>query len=176
MTKNVVVIGKPGAGKTSLIHKLTGLSKELMPTVGPEVYALKRDDVVVHVWDTPGQDKYSSISKGLVASAALVLACSEDGTWVETPRGTPELRVRTKDDLNRPWFAADLATSALSGAGVRGLFDAIFCLVSAPPVVGGSGCCGWGCSAVATHTTVDQYRLDLITNAPQLKSEKACLP
>ena len=171
MTRNVVVLGKPGVGKTSLIHALTGLSKELVPTTGPEVYALKRGEEVVHLWDTPGQDKYASISSKLVNSADLVLSCSDDGLWVETPRGTPELRVRTKDDLNQPWFSADLATSALSGAGVRGLFDAIFCLLAAPPCVGGSGCCGWGCSAVATHTTVEQYRLDLLTTPPKRQKQ-----
>lgn len=164
MTKNVVVLGKPGVGKTSLIHALTGLSKELAPTIGPEVYALTRDSEVVHLWDTPGQDRFASISSNLIGIADLVLSCSEDGSFVQTPKGTPELRVRTKDDLNKPWFPADLATSAFSGAGVRSLFDAIFCVLASPPVVA-SGCCGWGCSAVATHTTIEQYRLDLLTSS-----------
>lgn len=162
MTKNVVVVGKPGVGKTSLIHALTGLSRELAPTVGPEVFAIQRDSEVVHLWDTPGQDRYASISARLLEGADLVLSCSADGQFVSVPAGVQALKVRTKDDLNNPWFPADLATSSVSGSGVRALFDAVFAVLAVPAV--GSSCCCAPWSIRATHTQVEQFRLDLLVN------------
>lgn len=157
-----VFVGKPGAGKTSLVHALSGLSKELSPTVAPAVFAIQRGGQVIHLWDTPGQDRFASVSEDLLSQANLVVACSCDGAWGNSPNTSNVLRVRTKDDLNAPWFPADMACSSLTGCGVRAVFDAIFELVGPPAA--DTTCCCWGCSLVATHSavSVDQYRLDLL--------------
>ena len=151
-TPSVVVVGAPGVGKTCLIHSLTKLSRDLGPTTQPEAYCLSRDNKLLIVWDTPGQDKYASFSKSLLEQATLVVSCSDTGKWQDLGAGSDKavLRVRTKDDLGLSWFQADLATSSLTGSGVRTLFDALFELTDLaakhvvehqPPLVGGQGCC-----------------------------------
>ena len=154
---DVVVIGPPGAGKTSLCMALSGLSKDIAPTVMPELYAVSRGDVIVHLWDTPGQGKYSSVSKHLIGRAALAVSCSADGNFVESP--IPAVMVRTKNDLNAPWFHADIATSAHSGENVSILKDMIMAKV-AGEVPAAGGCCT-GCTAKATHTKTDAYALEI---------------
>ena len=116
--KSVVLVGPTGAGKTCLAHALSGLSKAVVPTIGPELYALQRDTLVVHLWDTPGQGQFASVSAPLLDRAELILLCSCDGKYSDAGK-RPFLKVRTKDDLGAPWFPADLATSAVTGAGIQ---------------------------------------------------------
>ncbi len=164
--KAVVLLGPPGSGKTTLAHALSRHSRELTATTAPEAYALQFCGRVVLLWDTPGQGAYASVAKHLLNDADLVLLCSETGLFPENTAGCPALKVRTKDDLGRPWFKADIATSGTAGTGVQELFHAIFTLTEdGPEVDPGCGCCGFGCSGVSaavTHSKVEQYRLDLL--------------
>ena len=191
-TPSVVVVGAPGVGKTCLIHSLTKLSRDLGPTTQPEAYCLSRDNKLLIVWDTPGQDKYASFSKSLLEQATLVVSCSDTGKWQDPQSGTQGsdraavLRVRTKDDLGLSWFQADLATSSLTGSGVRTLFDALFELTDlaaqhtgsrgSPQLVGDQGCCccfsrprrgeqggtGWPTGVKLTRQQLEEWRLELI--------------
>lgn len=188
-TPSVVVVGAPGVGKTCLIHSLTKLSKDLSPTTQPEAYCLSRDNKLLIVWDTPGQDKYASFSKSLLEQATLVVSCSDTGKWQEQSltqcaSAPAVLRVRTKDDLGLSWFQADLATSSLTGSGVRTLFDALFELTDlaaqhagsrgSPQLVGDQGCCccfsrqsskqgtGFPVGLKLTRQQLEEWRLELI--------------
>lgn len=187
---SVVFVGPPGVGKTSLIHRLTQLSRPLAATSGPEAYALSREGHTLLVWDTPGQDRFGSFSDKLLAEASLVVSCSDTGAYTRPSSSGSWLRVRTKDDLQLGWFPADLATSAKTGQGVRELYDALFALTQSaqraaeraeaqPPLVGG-GCCCAGSAEIAhklcdirgvkvTHTQLDEWRLELMNATPVAK-------
>ena len=123
---DVVVTGPPGTGKTSLCMALSGLSKELKPTVQSELYVINMGDVVIHLWDTPGQGKYSSISNALRHKAHLNVSCASDGHFIDTKEIKQSIKVRTKNDLNAPWFYADIATSSVTLENVSILRDMIY--------------------------------------------------
>lgn len=157
---DVVVTGPPGTGKTSLCMALTGLSKELRPTVQPELYVIDMGDIIVHIWDTPGQGMYSSISNTLRHKAALNISCASDGHFIETKELKAAIKVRTKNDLNAPWFHADIATSAKTLENVSILKDMVYHELMKEDTA--PSCCG--CRAIraeATHTTHEAYSIEL---------------
>lgn len=156
---DVVVTGPPGAGKTSLCMALSGLSKELKPTVQPELYVIDMGDLIVHIWDTPGQGRYSSISNALRHKAALNVSCSSDGHFIETKELKAAIKVRTKNDLNAPWFHADIATSAVTLENVSILRDMMYHELMKDADGKGCGCTGF--KAEAKHSTHEAYSIEL---------------
>lgn len=130
----VVIAGPPNAGKSSLFNALLGTERALVT----EIPGTTRDAIEAHAdflgWpirlvDTAGlgtaMDRLDALGQGMsrryVAAADLVLVCDDGrGGVAEAHRpaaGVPELRVRTKADLD-PAASGGLRVSALTGAGL----------------------------------------------------------
>lgn len=73
-TYKVVFVGDSGVGKTSIIKAFIGEDiKELRTTVGADIYAFKRDDFVVAVWDFAGQRWFREIIAEFLKGTILVV-------------------------------------------------------------------------------------------------------
>ena len=54
---HLLILGLDGAGKTTILYKLSGDDVETEPTIGFNVESLKFRNVNLNVWDIGGQDK-----------------------------------------------------------------------------------------------------------------------
>lgn len=79
--RNVVFVGPPGVGKTSIIHRLIGSSfSDTRSTTALCVYRFEGDAidsngqiVKTFIWDTPGDDRYSWQADRVSSRADLIV-------------------------------------------------------------------------------------------------------
>jgi small GTP-binding protein len=112
LKKSVILLGKSGSGKTSLIEKYT--SGRFWPHVGATV-GVHMKDKTLQVWgksvklmflDTSGQDRFDSISKSFFrkAQAALLLYDVQDRVSFELlTKYIDWMREHQGDDEPLPW-------------------------------------------------------------------------
>lgn len=135
---NVVIAGRPNAGKSSLLNALLGYDRAIVSDVPGTTRdsvedTLEIEGVRFRLVDTAGlresEDKIEKIgierAKRLVRSADLLLFLSEEWTKEDDAllsewEGLPRLIVCTKRDLGRG-FPADAIVSSRTGEGVEEL-------------------------------------------------------
>lgn len=71
-----VLIGPSGAGKTTLFHRLllNDTPTHSLPTISPFVSSFSLRGAKVMLWDTAGQEQYSSVTKTCLRNADICLA------------------------------------------------------------------------------------------------------
>jgi GTP-binding protein Era len=158
------LLGRPNAGKSTLLNALLGeklaiVSPKAQTTRGRLLGAVHRPDAQILLVDTPGvhrgQARFNQdMSEAALESAARadvrVLLLDARASWGEVEAQlaelpAPRLLVRTQCDLvRRPLpvpeavvagFAAELEISALTGAGLPQLLDAIAALLPESPAL-----------------------------------------
>lgn len=81
VTLKLLVVGDAGIGKTALVHRYAGgdWDAKYNPTVGIDLKITKvqmdQAQLRVQIWDTSGDDKYLSITKGYYAQADGIVLC-----------------------------------------------------------------------------------------------------
>jgi small GTP-binding protein len=77
----VVLLGGVGVGKTSLLHRFTTdeFAADLYHTIG-QTYVKKvveagGEQVLLHLWDTPGQEQFAADSALILREAHCCIAC-----------------------------------------------------------------------------------------------------
>lgn len=105
MSENkIIVIGQSATGKTSIIQRCLNLGLEDETTIGVSFYRLlispKSSDTFLNIWDTSGQERYSSLSKIYVRDA-LCAVIVFDVTDIESFRAL-NMWKRTVDDFDVP--------------------------------------------------------------------------
>ena len=139
-----VVVGDTGVGKTALCVRLedasdtateqVGFPSGHRPTVSASVASIRRGDRKINLWDTAGQEKYSSLVPLYVRGAGLAVVVGDERhskeyyeQWERKIRDTNEkcriLRVKNKRDLNEEEIEGAVLVSALSGVGVTNLVE-----------------------------------------------------
>lgn len=111
-TSRIVVVGDSNAGKTSLMGVVCrGSTAATSPTVGFEFSALRRENDVVHFWDTAGMERFRCITPNyfrkidacwVVVDASDVDRKGQALYWLDFARkhtDRPLLLVLTKTDL-----------------------------------------------------------------------------
>ena len=145
---NVVIAGRPNAGKSSLLNRLAGYDAAIVtPVPGTTRDVLRErihiDGLPVHVIDTAGLRETEDLvegegvrrARGEIARADLVLYVidSADPPTVGAladelaglPAGVPVIEVWNKTDLKDAPGAAPLPVSAVTGAGLDALRERI---------------------------------------------------
>lgn len=148
---NVVLVGRPNAGKSTLLNALAGQERAVVsPVAGTTRDALSAEVTlprgVVRVTDVAGLDPYDpddEIERQMRAQSHRAAQAADVVVWVEDPADPgppppaisrpPDLFVRSKLDLHTPAQASDpreqsVAVSAVSGVGMdrlRARLDAI---------------------------------------------------
>jgi small GTP-binding protein len=81
VTLKLLVVGDAGIGKTALVNRYAGgdFDAKYNPTVGIDLKITKvqmdQTQLRVQIWDTSGDDKYLSITKGYYAQADGIVLC-----------------------------------------------------------------------------------------------------
>ena len=134
---NVVMIGPPNIGKSSLLNRLTGrdvvITMDEPGTTRDYVTALiELGGLVIRWHDTPGQRRSDDIiemdalhrTKRLIEDAdMLILARDTTSSWIESER-EPDLRLSLKSDLGL-CRDADVCVSSHTGEGLIELVECV---------------------------------------------------
>lgn len=144
----VVFLGDGGVGKTALLKRHTQdiYEKVYYPTLGAEVHPIpfqtNYGPIVLNIWDTAGQEKYSGLREGyLIGASQAVIFYSADSrlsaehmAFWETVCGTvPSFKVGTKADLRGAKPKMDLGTmlfSVKTGNGLAEFWNALLAKVT----------------------------------------------
>lgn len=148
----VAIVGKPNAGKSSLLNRLLGSNRAIVSPVAGTTRDTIEESVVLggrlfHLIDTAGlRDTADSVEREGVARAEMAISGADivlhlvDGT--DSPAGREwipqSLEVANKCDL--PDFQADeraIAVSSLTGEGMSGLVARLVGRSQSPGVSGG---------------------------------------
>ncbi len=144
----VVFLGDGGVGKSTLLQRHLRGKFEVVyhPTMGAEVYPLQFDTnhgkVVLNIWDTAGQEKYSGLRDGYLLNAHLaVLFYSVDSKttaknlafWeadVHKVGEIPMMTVGTKYDLGDKNRLDTLRVSIKTGQGMETFWNNVLAKVT----------------------------------------------
>ena len=141
----VVFLGDGGVGKTALLkrHIENRFEKVYYPTLGAEVYPIlfntNYGPIVLNIWDTAGQEKYSGLREGyLIGASQAVIFYSADSrlsaehmAFWETVCGTvPSFKVGTKADLGNKVGLNTMLLSAKTANGVAEFWNALLAKVT----------------------------------------------
>ncbi|MDR3523284.1 MAG: tRNA uridine-5-carboxymethylaminomethyl(34) synthesis GTPase MnmE [Acetobacteraceae bacterium] len=134
----IAIVGAPNAGKSTLLNALCRRDIAIVsPIAGTTRDVLEArivlEGVPVTLLDTAGlRDTVDPIeaegvrrARARLQEADMVLALSEDGAWPDVSDGSVMLHVRTKSDVSSAAVGADVAISAVSGAGMTELLTAL---------------------------------------------------
>ena len=97
----VIVVGRQGAGKTSLIHRLvhSKFDPNYVPTVGiefqPKDMVVDQERVQLHIWDTAGQEKFKALVRCFyhhAICAVFVYAVNDRSSFNDVPLWVAEAR------------------------------------------------------------------------------------
>lgn len=136
----VVLIGPANAGKTTLLKKLENKDcLQPQPSVGASYAKVDIDGLIVHIWDTAGEERYASIMPNYTRDADLILYCTTANDTPIIPDFIDPAKVThvtTKNDLSRKLSASSqvrisqtlgteevphISTSGKTGDGVHDL-------------------------------------------------------
>ena len=141
----VVFLGDGGVGKTALLkrHIENRFEKVYYPTLGAEVYPIlfntNYGPIVLNIWDTAGQEKYSGLREGyLIGASQAVIFYSADSrlsaehmAFWETVCGTvPSFKVGTKVDLGNKVGLNTMLLSVKTANGVAEFWNALLAKVT----------------------------------------------
>ncbi len=142
----VVFLGDGGVGKTALLKRHTQdiYEKVYYPTLGAEVHPIpfqtNYGPIVLNIWDTAGQEKYSGLREGyLIGASQAVIFYSADSrlsaehmAFWETVCGTvPSFKVGTKADLRGAKLAlGTMLLSVKTANGVAEFWNALLAKVT----------------------------------------------
>lgn len=144
-TYKVVLLGDGGVGKTTLIqrHVQNIFQPIYKPTIGAEVHPIPFDTnygrIVLNIWDTAGQEKYSGLREGyLIGASQAVIFYSADSrlsaehmAFWETVCGTvPSFKVGTKVDLGNKVGLNTMLLSVKTANGVAEFWNALLAKVT----------------------------------------------
>lgn len=125
----VVIAGPPNAGKSSLLNALVGREAAITSEIPGTTRDLVEAPVAIGgvpflLVDTAGlRETEDAIEAIGVARAEASVAAADVVLWLGPPAAAPldAVRVHTKADLGPSPGGADLAVSAMTGAGLEGL-------------------------------------------------------
>ena len=144
----VVFLGDGGVGKTALLKRHTQdiYEKVYYPTIGAEVHPIpfqtNYGPIVLNIWDTAGQEKYSGLREGyLIGASQAVIFYSADSRlsaehmvfWESVCGTVPSFKVGTKADLRGVKPKMDLGTmlfSVKTGNGLAEFWNALLAKVT----------------------------------------------
>lgn len=105
----VVLLGKHGVGKTTLINSMLGLeNSNTRPTVVSMLSSFTHNGKAYYIWDTAGMERYDTLNSIYIRGAHVAVYCEsflpgEHGVYLEKYaeelKDTSVINVLTKDDL-----------------------------------------------------------------------------
>lgn len=148
---NVIIIGKPNVGKSSLLNNLIGKEKAIVTNIPGTTRDIVEDSfeikgIKVNIIDTAGihetEDLVEKIgvekSKELIKQADIVLFIvdsssnldEKDNKILKLLNGTKHIIIANKSDLGKKYINNDAVyVSAITGKGVEELKDKIYSMV-----------------------------------------------
>ena len=148
---NLVIAGKPNAGKSSLLNALVGEERAIVTAQAGTTRDIVRETILIHgmpvyILDTAGLREASDLveqegirrTRHALSQADLILllrdgSALDDAADDELPANIPQLLAYNKADQTPPAVQAQHADglwiSAKTGAGIDALRDAIACAV-----------------------------------------------
>lgn len=101
----IVLIGPANAGKTTLLKKLEDKDcLQPQPSIGASYAKVDIDGLLVHIWDTAGEERYGTLMPNYTRGADLVLYCTTaDDTPIIPDFIDPSkvTHVTTKNDISK---------------------------------------------------------------------------
>ncbi len=108
MIFKIVIIGDLTSGKTNILtqyisHKFV---QDSQPTIGVEMFnkefEINQDKVSVQIWDTAGQEKYSTLTSSYykgAKGALVVYDITQESTFLKAEQFVKELREKSDKDV-----------------------------------------------------------------------------
>ena len=108
MIFKIIIIGDFSSGKTNIItqyisHKFT---QDSQPTIGVEMYPkefqINQDKVSAQIWDTAGQEKYSTLTSSYykgTKGALVVYDITQESTFLKVEKFVKDLQENSDEDV-----------------------------------------------------------------------------
>ncbi len=137
-TYKVVFMGDGGVGKSTLLNRqvYNQFEKAYKPTIGAEVLPIQfhtnHGSVVLNIWDTAGQEKYSGLRDGYLINAHHVvifysvdskLSARNISFWERDAGLLPTTIIGTKSDRNNLTELDTPVLSCKTGQGVTAFWQ-----------------------------------------------------